>query len=99
VSSTIRVPSLDPETGAAITIEQALEPVGGVRLLFSAPKSVSLASALASAEVRREVVDAHHAAVEATRPVHPERTLKLRGLVLITAISPGRRRSRCDGCS
>lgn len=62
---TTHVPSLDPETGERIMVEQVLAPVGGFDFVFSAPKSISLASALAAPEVRREVVAAHHAAVAA----------------------------------
>ncbi len=43
-----------------------MEPVGGFDFVFSPPKSISLAAALGDPATRREVVAAHHAAVEAT---------------------------------
>ncbi len=63
---TVHLPSLDRETGERITTEQVLSPVGGFDLVFSAPKSISLAAALAPADVRRELAAAHQSAVTAT---------------------------------
>jgi conjugative relaxase-like TrwC/TraI family protein len=62
----VKLRSLDPETGGRVVVERVSQPVGGFDFVFSAPKSVSLAAALAPAAVRREVVAAHHAAVTAT---------------------------------
>ena len=55
----------DPASGERVLIRQALDPVGGWDLVFAAPKSVSLAYALGSEEVRAEVLEAHEAAVTA----------------------------------
>ena len=55
----------DPASEERVLIRQALDPVGGWDLVFAAPKSVSLAYALGSEEVRVEVLEAHEAAVTA----------------------------------
>ena len=55
----------DPVSGERVLTRQALDPVGGWDLVFAAPKSVSLAYALGSEEVRVEVLGAHEAAVTA----------------------------------
>ena len=55
----------DPASGERVLIRQALDPVGGWDLVFAAPKSVSLAYALGSEDVRAEVLAAHEAAVTA----------------------------------
>jgi hypothetical protein len=73
-----RTNALDPKLGAdqraaalaAIGAEEAARPtrraVAGYDLTFSVPKSVSVLWALAPADVRRQIVAAHHAAIDDT---------------------------------
>jgi conjugative relaxase-like TrwC/TraI family protein len=61
----ITIPIPHPETGAPSTITRALKPVGGFDFVLSAPKSISAAHALAEPQTAREILAAHHAAVDA----------------------------------
>jgi conjugative relaxase-like TrwC/TraI family protein len=56
---------VDPESGRVVAGTKELRPVGGWDLAFGAPKSISLAYVLASDDVKRDVIEAHQAAVRA----------------------------------
>jgi conjugative relaxase-like TrwC/TraI family protein len=59
---TITVERIDPESGRRWLEEKKLAPVAGFDLVFSTPKSVSLLHALADAETRKEIAEAHRSA-------------------------------------
>jgi conjugative relaxase-like TrwC/TraI family protein len=86
----VRVRALDA-AGEPVTHARILRPVGGFDFVFSAPKSISLAHALGSTAVRRDVLAAHHAAVHATL-----RMLE-RDTAFVRLGAQGRRRERALG--
>ena len=59
------IDAFDPETGVVAKTQRVAHPVGGFDFTFSAPKSLSLAHALAEPAVARQVRAAHDAAVRA----------------------------------
>jgi conjugative relaxase-like TrwC/TraI family protein len=64
---------VDPRTGEALGRRLRPDGVRGFDLTFSAPKSVSVLSAVCGGEVERAVIDSHDAAVRAVMRVIEER--------------------------
>ncbi len=71
---------LDPRSGEPLGRGLRRDGVRGFDLTFSAPKSVSVLSALCGGEVEREVIAAHDAAVAAVMRVIEERASTRRGI-------------------
>ena len=70
---------LDPRSGESLGRGLRRDGVRGFDLTFSAPKSVSVLSALCGGEVEREIIAAHDAAVVAVMRVVEERASTRRG--------------------